>query len=210
MELNEVLSIVMVCVSIVFIALYVRSLLKKEEAKILRELLIGGIAYATLAVVFVFPGSESILEFGPVKINIKTPSKLQKLIGDKDNTFKAHNTDPKKPNTVVFSASSTSPSVPLDLQFMEGAGYIKIIAESKDGKERIYSATIPAGKEIAVASPETVNITALPRSVFLKFADTNSVKWEDTGSVKWGDRSKVDPDSDEAKEIGDYHKSGNP
>jgi len=168
-NLFEILVIIMIIFSFVFLLLFIWSILVGASGKILFIELGGCIAFAILSIMPLIPGSETNFELGPIKYRIKSPSKIAKLAGAKEKTFEAQNTDNSNPNTIIFSASSTSPSISPDLSFLTGKEYIKTIDESKDGKERIFTATLPPGKELKTASPEQVAINVLPKSFILNF-----------------------------------------
>lgn len=170
-NLLEILVITMAVFSFVFLLLFIRSIFVGASGKILLIELGGCIAFAIICMMPLIPGSESNFELGPIKYKIKSLSKIAKLAGAKEKTFEAQNTDTSNPNTIIFSASSTSPSISPDLSFLTGKEYIKTIDESKDGKERIFSATLPPGKELKTASPEQVTISVLPNSFISKLVD---------------------------------------
>jgi len=169
--LEIILVITMAVFSIVLFVLFIRSLKKNESFKKLSFQFGGCIFFSIIWMMLLIPGSESNFEFGPIKCKIKSPSIIAKLAGAKEKTFEAQNTDTSNPNTIIFSASSTSPSISPDLSFLTGKEYIKTIDESKDGKERIFSATLPPGMELKTASPEQVTISVLPNSIISKLVD---------------------------------------
>jgi hypothetical protein len=170
-NLLEILVITMAVFSFVFLLLFIRSRFVGASGKILLIELGGCIAFATISLMPLIPGSETNFELGPIKYKIKSPSKIAKLAGAKEKTFEAQNTDISNTNTIIFSASSTTPSISPDLNFLTGKEYIKTIGESKDGKERIFSATLPPGKGLKTASPEQVTISVLPNSFISKLFD---------------------------------------
>jgi len=192
LKFYEIVAFIMAVFSIVLFVLFIRSLLKNESAKILSFELGGCLAFATFCIVVMIPGSESNFELGPIKYRVKTPSEIAKLVGAKDKTFEALNTDVKNPKSLIFSASSTSPNVTPDLKFFEGKEYIKMIDQSKDGRERIFSATLPPGKEIKAASPEQVIINIIPDSLMSKIVEF-----------------RIFPAGDESKAIKEYYKLEN-
>lgn len=149
---------------LVFFGLFIRSLLKKESVRYLAFELGGCIAFIIPICALAIPGSESNFELGPIKYKFKTPSEAAKLIGDKKKIFEARNTDKKNPKPLVFSASSTSQTVSPNLNFLVGKEYIKDIYVSKDGKEQIFNATLPPGKEIKTATSSQVSVNVWPTS----------------------------------------------
>lgn len=163
---HEIFAIVMVMFSLVFLVLFVRSIFKKENVRVLMVELAGCIAFAIISIVPLIPGSETNFELGPIKYKIKSPSKIAKLTGARENIFEAENTDNDLPKTIVFSAASTSPNTTPDLTFLVGNEYIDRIDRSKDGKVSIVSATIPPGKEVKTSSPEQVIFQVLPDPFF--------------------------------------------
>lgn len=193
LEIHEILAIIMAVFSLVFLILFIRSRFKDASYKMLLIELGGCIAFAVITIISVIPGSESNFELGPIKYKIKTPSKIAKLVGDKEKTFEAQNTDNNNPKSLIFSASSTSESISPELNFFVGKEYIKIVNESKDGKERIFSATLPPGKRFKAASPEQVIINVIPHSFLSKI-----LVWKDSLN------------EDEAKAVREYYKSNTP
>lgn len=149
---------------LVLFGVFIKSLLKKESAKYLSFELSGCIAFIVLFCVLAIPGSESNFKMGPIRYKIKTPSEASKLIGHKEKTFEAQNTDKTNPKSLIVSASSTSQTIGPDLKFLIGKEYIKTIYESKDGRERIFIATLPPGKELKTATPDQVVFNVLPAS----------------------------------------------
>ncbi len=170
-NLLGILAITMAVFSFVFLLLFIRSRVVGASVKILLIELGGCIAFAIISIMPLIPGSEANFELGPIKYKIKAPSKIAKLAGAKEKTFEAQNTDNSNPNTLIFSASSTSNSISPDLTFIAGKEFIKTILQSKDGKEHIFRATLPPGKELKTASPEAVTIKVLPNSFISKLGE---------------------------------------
>lgn len=179
LEIHEIMGIIAAIFSLVFLILFIRSRLKDASYNYLLIELGGCIAFMGISAILLIPGTENNFEFGPIKYKMKTPSKISKLVGNKENKFKAQNTDNKNQKSIIFSASSTSNSISPELNFLIGKEYIKIVNESKDGKERIFRATLPPGKILKAVSPEQVIINVLPDSFFSKksvFVDPST--WE--------------------------------
>lgn len=162
--------------ALVFFTLFIRSILKKDDWKFLLITFSGIFFSFFLFYVIVIPGSESSFEMGPIKFKTKTLSEAAKFIGDKKKTFDALNTDVNNTNSFIITASSGSIDVTPDMKFIEGKDYVTLIEESKDGRKRIFRATLPPGKEIKTTTPDQVTINITPLEFFSPGDESKAIK----------------------------------
>ena len=151
-----ILSIVMVISSVVFLILFIRSMIKKERARVLFIEVLGCIVFAIISVSLAIPGTKSGFSIRDLEFTIETPSKIAEIIGENRKKLEVKNASAKNPQTLVFSVSSTSPSVSPDLDFLNGKKYIRIIEESKDSREKLFELFLPPGEQLAISSSTAV------------------------------------------------------
>jgi hypothetical protein len=99
------------------------------------------IPFAYLCINLFTPGSESSFKQGPLAIHSKTPSKLQKFLGNKTHFFKAKNNDKKESRKILMSGATTEAQP--DFKILQGQEYMKKLWQSDDGHRQLYLLDIP-------------------------------------------------------------------
>jgi hypothetical protein len=123
--------------------------------------LLCSILFAYLCIHLFTPGSESSFKQGPLAIHSKTPSNLQKFLGNRTHSFEAKNNDEKDPQKILVSGTTTEAQP--DFKILQGEEYVKKLWQSEDGRRQLYLLDIPPLETVTTAvTSQNASINVFP------------------------------------------------
>jgi hypothetical protein len=133
----------------------------KQRVKEVVLALICSIPLAYLCIYLFTPGSESSWKQGPLVIYSKTPSKVQKFLGNKTHLFEAKNNDENKTRRILVSTTTTEAQSKYNI--LQGREYMKMLWQSNEGRRRLYLLDIPPLETVAATlTSKDAGIYVLP------------------------------------------------